>query len=143
MFVLPERFARFFTFFFEAISSFSNNSFGQGVCEHKLIQRVFKTLYLLSFFKLTLTVLDVSGNSLDEVSDLRDLRSIDVLRLKDNNINNWADLSECLFDWKRIRNLDLSGNPICMHKKFRDKLIIISKSLGKIEHGFTVICEAF
>ena len=78
-----------------------------------------------------MTVLDVSGNNLDEISELRDLRCLDNLRFKNNKLTNWTDLSECLFEWKRIRNLDLAGNPICLHKKFRDKLIIISKSLGK------------
>ncbi|XP_066917917.1 protein phosphatase 1 regulatory subunit 42-like [Clytia hemisphaerica] len=80
----------------------------------------------------SLEVLDVSGNNLDELSDLKILRFLDNLRIKDNDLDSWHDLSECLFEWKRLRNLDMNGNPICSHKKFRDKLIIISKSLDMI-----------
>ena len=33
--------------------------------------------------------------------------------------------------WPAIIKLDLTGNPICERKKYRDRVFVMSKSLGK------------
>lgn len=82
-----------------------------------------------------MSVLNISGNNLDETSDLRVLRRLNHLMIEDNELEDWAELSETLFQWKALNKLEISGNPICHHKKYRDKLIIMSKSLG-MKHFF-------
>ena len=65
------------------------------------------------------------------MNDLKVLRRLNHLMIENNDLCDWIDVSDTLLEWPALYNLDIFGNPICKHKKYRDKLIIISKSLGK------------
>jgi len=81
----------------------------------------------------SLSILNISSNNIEDVTDLQVLRKLNHLMISDNNISNWSSLSDGLLSWASLFKLDLAGNPICQHKKHRDKLIIISKSLVMID----------
>ncbi|XP_057312632.1 protein phosphatase 1 regulatory subunit 42-like [Hydractinia symbiolongicarpus] len=81
----------------------------------------------------SLSVLNISNNNIDDTNDLKILRKLNHLMIADNKLYDWVDLSETLLEWPSLYNLEISGNPVCRHKKFRDKLIIMSKSLVMID----------
>uniref|UniRef100_A0A8C8YBK2 Protein phosphatase 1 regulatory subunit 42 n=1 Tax=Prolemur simus TaxID=1328070 RepID=A0A8C8YBK2_PROSS len=64
----------------------------------------------------SLSVLNISNNNID---DIRDLEVLENLNQKINFISQLMKL------WK----MDLNGNPVCLKPKYRDKLILVSKSL--------------
>lgn len=88
----------------------------------------------LSAISGSLAILNISGNGIDELTDLKSLRNLNQLVAEENQLDNWVDLSEALFDWKFLYKLDITGNPVCgsREKKWLDKLIIMSKSLVMI-----------
>ncbi|OBS82491.1 hypothetical protein A6R68_23518 [Neotoma lepida] len=45
-------------------------------------------------------------------------------------IKSSADLELLLKKLMKLCKMDLNGNPVCLKPKYRDKLILMSKSLG-------------
>ena len=80
----------------------------------------------------SLEVLDISGNSLDSIRDLEVLQEISQLVASDNELNDLKEMVNLLSLWRRLRKLDLIGNPMCHKNKYRDRLIISSPNLGKL-----------
>lgn len=81
----------------------------------------------------SLSTLNIAGNNIDDVSDLKVLRKLNHLILGYNDLSSWGSLADVLLGWACLYKLDIAGNPICKHKKYRDKLIIMSKSLVMID----------
>ncbi|XP_072007884.1 protein phosphatase 1 regulatory subunit 42 isoform X2 [Engystomops pustulosus] len=84
-----------------------------------------RTLHSLS----SLSVLNISNNSIDELKELSVLGNISQLVAVDNHLNDIKDLEFVLRKWPRLWRMDLTGNPICQKPKYRDKVIVISKTL--------------
>lgn len=94
-------------------------------------------------------VLNVSGNRLDSIEDLQCLTELVSFIASDNEISNMKvsladmihscltypltkELSVILSQWKSLQKLDLKGNP-CTHKpKYRDRVITMSQSMGRL-----------
>ncbi|XP_056378060.1 protein phosphatase 1 regulatory subunit 42 isoform X2 [Hyla sarda] len=87
-----------------------------------------RTLHSLS---KSLSVLNISNNNIDELKELAVLENISQLVAVDNHLNNIEDLEFVLAKWAQLWRMDLTGNPICLKPKYRDKVIVISKALGK------------
>ncbi|KAG8570708.1 hypothetical protein GDO81_011380 [Engystomops pustulosus] len=85
-----------------------------------------RTLHSLS---KSLSVLNISNNSIDELKELSVLGNISQLVAVDNHLNDIKDLEFVLRKWPRLWRMDLTGNPICQKPKYRDKVIVISKTL--------------
>ncbi|XP_076462542.1 protein phosphatase 1 regulatory subunit 42-like isoform X2 [Babylonia areolata] len=80
-----------------------------------------------------LEVLNVSGNNLESLSDLRDLRSLTQLFAADNQLNDMRDLSQLLATWTRLWRLELVGNPLCHKPKYKDRIIVMCRKLGMLD----------
>ncbi|XP_029447277.1 LOW QUALITY PROTEIN: protein phosphatase 1 regulatory subunit 42 [Rhinatrema bivittatum] len=77
----------------------------------------------------SLSVLTISNNNIDELTELAVLENITQLVAVDNQIKDTEDLEFPLNKWNKLWKLDLRGNPVCQTIKYRDKLIIMSESL--------------
>ncbi|KAH0617662.1 hypothetical protein JD844_016124 [Phrynosoma platyrhinos] len=77
----------------------------------------------------SLSVLNISNNNIDELSDLAVLESISHLIAVDNQIHHIKDLELVLGVWTKLCKIELNGNPVCHKPKFRDRVILQSKSL--------------
>ncbi|XP_062836385.1 protein phosphatase 1 regulatory subunit 42 isoform X3 [Anolis carolinensis] len=77
----------------------------------------------------SLSVLNISNNNIDEMSDLAILENIFHLIAVDNQIQHIKDLELVLGVWTKLSKLELSGNPVCHKPKYRDRVILQSKSL--------------
>ena len=79
----------------------------------------------------SLKVLNVSGNNLDSISDLECLNQLTHFLAIDNQLNDMKELACVLSLWYNLSRLDLMGNPLCHKAKYRDRVIVMGKKLGK------------
>ena len=82
------------------------------------------------FFQRSLSVLNVSGNNLSEISELACLSKMTQFFASNNNLDELYDLSCAVRSWPALSKLELSANPFCHKKKYRDKVILMSRRLG-------------
>lgn len=78
-----------------------------------------------------LQILNISGNHVDDVSDLRVLRELTQFLAGDNDIQDLRSLLQCVRYWPRLWRLEIAGNPVVQRAKCRDKLILSIPRLGK------------
>nr|XP_042126624.1 protein phosphatase 1 regulatory subunit 42 isoform X3 [Peromyscus maniculatus bairdii] len=81
----------------------------------------------------SLSVLNVSNNNIDDIKDLEALENLNHLIAVDNQLVHVKDLELLLKKLLKLWKLDLNGNPVCLKPKYRDKVILMSKSLGNFE----------
>ena len=61
----------------------------------------------LSAISGSLTILNVSGNNMDELVDLKVLRRLSHFVAEDNLLGNWVDMSETLLEWNNLTKLEI------------------------------------
>lgn len=77
----------------------------------------------------SLSILNISNNNIDDIKDLEMLENLNHLIAVDNQLVHVKDLELLLKKLMKLWKMDLSGNPVCLKPKYRDKLILMSKSL--------------
>lgn len=82
-------------------------------------------------FQNTLQVLNISGNNLDSIKDLEVLKRLTQMMASDNFLIDMKELAHILGLWPFLWRLELMGNPVCHKAKYRDRIIVMSKHLGK------------
>ena len=50
----------------------------------------------------------------------------------DNDISEFGSVEGALISWQKLEKLDLTGNPLCHKSKYRDKLIVMSRTIGEL-----------
>lgn len=78
-----------------------------------------------------LEILNVSGNNLDSLVELSCLEKLEELTASNNNIDNIREVIQLLSIWPRLKRLDTSRNPMCTKARYRERLIVVSSTLGK------------
>ncbi|XP_031802176.1 protein phosphatase 1 regulatory subunit 42 isoform X6 [Sarcophilus harrisii] len=81
----------------------------------------------------SLSVLNISNNNIDEIKDLETLENLTQLIAVDNQLLHVKDLELLLNRLPKLWKMDLNGNPVCLKPKYRDRLIVMSNSLGDFE----------
>ena len=91
-------------------------------------------------FQKKLNVLNIAGNSLDSLSEIGSLQSLQNLIASNNLLDDMKEIGVLLSCWPRLAKLDLSGNFICMKNKYRERLIVLAPNLlildGKVSFNF-------
>jgi protein phosphatase 1 regulatory subunit 42 len=82
------------------------------------------------FFFIFEEVLNVSGNNLDSLVELSCLEKLQELTASNNNLENLRELVQLISIWPRLKQIDTSRNPICSKARYRERLIVVSTSLG-------------
>ncbi|XP_008852993.2 protein phosphatase 1 regulatory subunit 42 [Nannospalax galili] len=77
----------------------------------------------------SLSTLNISKNNIDDIKDLEILENLNHLIAVDNQLMHVKDLELLLNKLMKLWKLDLNGNPVCLKPKYRDRLILVSKSL--------------
>ncbi|XP_070556232.1 protein phosphatase 1 regulatory subunit 42-like [Ptychodera flava] len=80
-----------------------------------------------------LQIFNVSGNNLDDITDLRLLLNLSQFMASDNKLKDMKALSQVIGCWSHLWRLELSGNPICHKSKYRDRVIVMSESLAILD----------
>ncbi|XP_063113478.1 protein phosphatase 1 regulatory subunit 42 isoform X1 [Cavia porcellus] len=83
--------------------------------------------------KKSLSILNISNNNIDDIRDLEILENLNHLIAVDNQLLHVKDLEFLLNKLTKLRKMDLSGNPVCLKPKYRDRLILVSKSLEYLD----------
>lgn len=86
--------------------------------------------YNLISLQGNLSILNVSGNNLDSIGDLKCLGQITHFLASDNELFDMKDISNVFSHWNKLTKLDLSGNPLCQKFKYRDRVITMGTSIG-------------
>ena len=84
----------------------------------------------LSFFFFRTEILNVSGNNLDTLGELNCLMRLQELSANNNQLENLREWVTLLSIWPRLKRLDLTRNPLCSKARYRERLIVVSNSLG-------------
>uniref|UniRef100_A0A8B9S2H4 Protein phosphatase 1 regulatory subunit 42 n=1 Tax=Accipiter nisus TaxID=211598 RepID=A0A8B9S2H4_9AVES len=77
----------------------------------------------------SLSVLNISNNNIDELEELAVLENLSYLRAADNQLKHMKDLEVVLNKWTKLRRMDLTGNPICHKPKYRDRIVVQTRTL--------------
>ncbi|XP_045878618.1 protein phosphatase 1 regulatory subunit 42 isoform X2 [Meles meles] len=77
----------------------------------------------------SLSILNISNNNIDDIRDLEILENLNQLVAVDNQLLHVKDLEFLLNKLMKLWRMDLNGNPVCLKPKYRDRLILVSKSL--------------
>ncbi|XP_009211412.1 protein phosphatase 1 regulatory subunit 42 isoform X2 [Papio anubis] len=77
----------------------------------------------------SLSILNISNNNIDDIRDLEILENLNQLIAVDNQLLHVKDLEFLLNKLMKLWKIDLNGNPVCLKPKYRDRLILVSKSL--------------
>jgi len=93
-----------------------------------------KTDILFLTFQKCLHILDVTANGLTSVADLKCLHELQWLIAQRNCLTDMTDLTQAMSLWNHLTNLELKGNPVCSHRKYRESLITCSSKLGDYQH---------
>nr|XP_044636187.1 protein phosphatase 1 regulatory subunit 42 isoform X1 [Equus asinus]XP_044636188.1 protein phosphatase 1 regulatory subunit 42 isoform X1 [Equus asinus] len=90
-----------------------------------------RTLHSLALFFLqkSLSTLNISNNNIDDIRDLEILENLNQLIAVNNQVLHVKDLEFLLNKLIKLWKMDLNGNPVCLRPKYRDRLILVSKSL--------------
>ncbi|XP_033644910.1 protein phosphatase 1 regulatory subunit 42-like [Asterias rubens] len=80
-----------------------------------------------------LQVFNVSGNRLDDITDLRLLQNLTQFVCTDNKLRDLKTLGNVLAWWPHLWRLDLTGNPLCQKAKYRDRVIVMNESLAVLD----------
>jgi len=92
---------------------------------------------------MSLQVFNISGNDLDSIKDLECLRCMTQLMANDNQLKDMKELAHIFGFWPNLWRLDLMGNPICHKAKYRDRVIVMAKSLGLFADVITMFNYIF
>ncbi|XP_007527160.2 protein phosphatase 1 regulatory subunit 42 [Erinaceus europaeus] len=77
----------------------------------------------------SLSILNISNNNIDDIRDLETLKNLNQLIAVDNQLQHVKDLEFLLDKLMKLGKMNLHGNPVCLKPKYRDRLILVSKSL--------------
>ncbi|PFX27342.1 protein phosphatase 1 regulatory subunit 42-like [Stylophora pistillata] len=81
----------------------------------------------------SLCVLNISENNMDSVEELRCLKNMTQFFTENNCLSDMKEFSRVLVSWPSLWRLELTGNPICNKKKYRDRVIVMSRSLVMLD----------
>lgn len=71
------------------------------------------------------------------IKAFRHLAVVQEIYLKNNLLEDISELTSALTQMQRIKKIDFRGNPITKVSKYRDYIVILSKSLG----NFLIIAQ--
>jgi protein phosphatase 1 regulatory subunit 42 len=81
----------------------------------------------------SLNVLNVSGNRLNNLSDFTCLENLTQLIATNNQLTDFKELQRLLCRLTVLWRLELTGNPMCLRSKYRERVTIMSMSLSNTD----------
>lgn len=68
--------------------------------------------------------------------DVECLCNLTQLMASDNHLTDMKELAHVLGQMPYLWRLDLMGNPLCHKAKYRDRVIVMAKKLGKDVYSY-------
>ncbi|CAK9820991.1 Protein phosphatase 1 regulatory subunit 42 [Anthophora plagiata] len=91
-----------------------------------------------------LKVLNISGNKIISLKNIKELSKLEVLDAGDNFIDDINDLTECISALTSLTDLSLQGNPVTQCYRYKENIIANNDTI-KTLNGKTVtdVCKCF
>jgi hypothetical protein len=80
-----------------------------------------------------LEILNISGNNLESLSEIGSLSNLVQINASNNSLSDMKEMAILLKCWPRLVTLDLSGNPLCLKNKYRERIIVLATSLRQLD----------
>ncbi|XP_027861005.1 protein phosphatase 1 regulatory subunit 42 isoform X2 [Xiphophorus couchianus] len=81
----------------------------------------------------SLCVLNINNNNIEDIKDLSVLKELEHFSAAKNKLLHIDELEDVFELWSKLLILDLSGNPVCKQRKYRDRLIVACQKLGTLD----------
>lgn len=81
----------------------------------------------------SLTILNIAGNNLDTISEIGSLKNLEDLNASNNLLNDMKEMSILLKCWPKLKILNLSGNPLCLKNKYRERIIVLAPNIQSLD----------
>lgn len=81
----------------------------------------------------SLCVLNISENNIDSIEELKCLTNMTQFFTENNCLSDMKELSRVLAAWPSVWRLEMTGNTLCHKKKYRDRVIVMSRSLVMLD----------
>ena len=81
----------------------------------------------------SLSVLNVAGNSLEYLGNIKLLSHLGSLNASDNRISSILDVCKVISSWGRLTYLQLQGNPVTKKHRYKESLITSCCSLSSLD----------
>lgn len=78
---------------------------------------------VLNHFQNCLKVLNISGNKISNLRDIKNLLKLEVLDARKNAIDDINDLTESISTLTSLKDLSLQDNPVTQSYRYRENLI--------------------
>ena len=89
-------------------------------------------LFLLST-QNNLRLLNISDNRLDTLSEIGPLSNLVLLIATNNQLDDMKEMNLLLKCWSALTKLELTGNPICLKNKYRERIIVLAPNLELLD----------
>ena len=90
--------------------------------------------YSLAAISATLRTLDMPNSQLRQIKPLYYLESLDTLNLRGNMIDDFEnEVCPILQTMNSLRYLSLKGNPVTGIPKYRDQVVLLSRSVQELD----------
>lgn len=77
--------------------------------------------------------MNVSGNNLDSLSEIGSLRNLEQLIASNNCLSDMKEMVVLLKCWPKLWKLELTGNPLCLKNKYRERIIVLTPHLEMLD----------
>ncbi|OQV20834.1 putative Protein phosphatase 1 regulatory subunit 42 [Hypsibius exemplaris] len=81
----------------------------------------------------SLTFLDIAGNEMSDMSNIRALRRLTHLRAARNQFDDIMSILPVLQNLPQLLEADFSGNPVCKTLRYREMILIASTSIRVLD----------
>ncbi|KZC09010.1 Protein phosphatase 1 regulatory subunit 42 [Dufourea novaeangliae] len=92
----------------------------------------------------SLQVLNVSGNKMTSLKDIKNLHKLEILDARKNLLDDIEDLTEIISALISLKDLSLQGNPVTQHYRYKENLIANNDTISNF-NGKTItdVCRCF
>ena len=81
----------------------------------------------------SLSVLNIAGNGLEYLGNIKLLSRLGSLNACDNHISSILDVCKVISSWGRLTSLQLQGNPVTKKHRYKESLITSCSSLSTLD----------
>lgn len=87
--------------------------------------------YIYELFQTCLKVLNISGNKITSLKNIKELYKLEILDATNNIIDDINDLTETINILISLKDLSLQGNPVTKYYRYKENLIANNDSISK------------
>lgn len=88
-------------------------------------------IHIYKLFQTCLKVLNISGNKITSLKNIKELYKLEILDATNNIIDDINDLTETINILISLKDLSLQGNPVTKYYRYKENLIANNDTISK------------